>query len=336
MAIAAWSYPFQKTFKLAQGPLVPCTWEELILKPGHFVIQPFWASETSCFAISLQGAILVDDLTLSLDSIDLPISPAPVQAVLPQYDKLVGLALNALEGGGLHKVVLSRYADHAIGGFQTNWPMRLRLAYPGAFIALVSDPLLGTWITASPELFLARNREMLSSFSLAGTRLSSSGILGDKERNEQQIVTKYIKHVFEKHGIEAVVKPTTEYQAGQVAHLLNEVGGCMRGELQLDLAGLIQDLHPTPAVGGFPKLAALRFIQEMEGYERGLYTGFMGEFAHETDFRFYVVLRCARIFHTVLRCFAGGGIVPGSLPKSELAETEAKMDVIRRVLLSLP
>jgi isochorismate synthase len=210
------------------------------------------------------------------------------------------------------------------------------LAYPSAFIALLSAPHLGTWITASPELFLGRHQEVLSSYSLAGTRFTAYGKLGEKERIEQQIVTRYIRQVFEKHGMGARVKPTTEHQAGQVAHLLNVVEGLLTKDKDLDLAGLIKGLHPTPAVGGFPKHQAIKFIREFEGYDRGLYTGFMGEFAHQGNFRYYVVLRCARIFHKVLRCFAGAGIVQGSVPSSELAETDAKMDVIRRVLLSRP
>jgi salicylate biosynthesis isochorismate synthase/menaquinone-specific isochorismate synthase len=97
----------------------------------------------------------------------------------------------------------------------------------------------------------------------------------------------------------------------------------------LGLAGL---LHPTPAVGGEPRGAALQLIPALEGMDRGWYAGPVGWTDATGDGEFCVALRCALVRGRVARCYAGSGIVAESDPAAELAETEVKLEALLPVL----
>lgn len=83
-------------------------------------------------------------------------------------------------------------------------------------------------------------------------------------------------------------------------------------------------LHPTPAVCGTPVDQARKVIAEIEPFDRGYYAGMVGWCDASGDGEWVVAIRCAEIEDEVLRLFAGAGIVEGSDPASELAETTAK------------
>ena len=83
-------------------------------------------------------------------------------------------------------------------------------------------------------------------------------------------------------------------------------------------------LHPTPAVCGYPTALAQEAIGTIEPFERGFYTGIVGWCDANGDGQWAVTIRCAEADEHSLRLFAGAGIVAGSKPESELAETEAK------------
>ncbi len=87
---------------------------------------------------------------------------------------------------------------------------------------------------------------------------------------------------------------------------------------------LLEALHPTPAVGGAPREAALAFIRENEPYERGWYAGACGMLSRETS-EFAVAIRSARIRGQRVTLFAGAGIVAGSEPAAEWAELDNKI-----------
>jgi isochorismate synthase EntC len=82
-------------------------------------------------------------------------------------------------------------------------------------------------------------------------------------------------------------------------------------------------LHPTPAVGGVPARAALRFIADREALDRGLYAGLVG-LCGPGRADLAVALRCALVTGSAARLFVGAGVVAGSTAESEWAETELK------------
>ena len=109
-----------------------------------------------------------------------------------------------------------------------------------------------------------------------------------------------------------------------VTHLATTIRGCLT-DRDVTALDLVDRLHPTPAVGGWPTDPARRLIQELEGRDRGRYAGACGWVDAHGDGEFVVALRCAEIDGAHARCFAGAGIVAGSEPGAEWAETQAKL-----------
>lgn len=112
-----------------------------------------------------------------------------------------------------------------------------------------------------------------------------------------------------------------------VAHLATRVEGRLRGEGPSAL-GMLQGLHPTPAVGGTPTEAALGLISALEGFDRGRYAGPVGWVDSRGDGEWALALRCAELSGATARLVAGAGIVEGSDPDAEWDETEAKLDAV--------
>jgi menaquinone-specific isochorismate synthase len=99
----------------------------------------------------------------------------------------------------------------------------------------------------------------------------------------------------------------------------------------MTLAGM---LHPTAAVGGLPRNAALESIREMEGLDRGRYAGPVGWMNARGDGEWGIALRCAEIDGDRGRLFAGAGIVADSVPEDELEETRLKLRAVMSALES--
>jgi isochorismate synthase len=116
-----------------------------------------------------------------------------------------------------------------------------------------------------------------------------------------------------------------------VAHLATRVTAKLTEPLPsaLELAGL---LHPTPAVAGVPRDLALAVLGELEPFARGAYAGPVGWVDAHGDGEWAVAIRCATLARGGARLVAGAGIVAGSDPEAEWAETEWKLAAILDVL----
>jgi menaquinone-specific isochorismate synthase len=99
------------------------------------------------------------------------------------------------------------------------------------------------------------------------------------------------------------------------------------------LLDVLSRLHPTPAVGGSPRNAAVARIRELESFPRGLYAGALGWINACGEGEFFVGLRSALIDGPVARLYAGAGIVAGSEPAKEKLETELKFRAMQASLL---
>ena len=100
----------------------------------------------------------------------------------------------------------------------------------------------------------------------------------------------------------------------------------------MNVLKLASQLHPTPAVCGYPKHDANDFIDEAEPFDRGYFTGLIGWCDARGNGEWVVVIRCAEVQEKSLKVFAGAGIVDGSHPLSELQETGNKMRTILNAL----
>lgn len=329
MAFALWSYPNEKTFTLAvNDPVVLDTMEHV--RSPIFVLKPY-VSDEPYVVIPARKAIKLKQ-TADWLSENLPPAEKPLNAHLPAYTQLVSDAVKVLKRSpGLEKVVLSRYEDVSAQDFDYTILDQLKAAYPTAFVCLYSSHLTGTWLLASPELFLSRKHNTITAHSLAGTYIAEKQTLGPKERHEQSIVTRYIEEAFAQSGLVPKVEERTVVGSGTIKHLQNRV--LAKANPQFELQKLLNNLHPTPAVGGYTKSQALRYIAANEGYKRGMYAGYLGLFQHQEAFSFYVNLRCVQWHGNGWRFFAGAGITKDSDPEKELVETDAKMQVLRSIIM---
>ena len=268
-----------------------------------------------------------------------------VESGLPpeHYEAAVSRALEAIEEGRVEKVVLAREVlvergvDHDPAGVLAV----LREVFPSCFLFAVGrgDASL---IGASPELLIRREGLHASTVALAGSAPRSADPAVDahigerllrstKDRAEQGIVTRRISRTLEQSSV--WVSASEEPQLARVANI-QHLATPIRARLRVPVAAieLAGRLHPTPAVGGEPWLEASSVINELEGLDRGWYASPVGWSDSAENGEFCVALRCALLRGSEARCYAGVGVVAGSDPAGELAETELKLQALLPVV----
>ncbi|MEN9987735.1 MAG: hypothetical protein RLZZ585_774 [Bacteroidota bacterium] len=206
---------------------------------------------------------------------------------------------------------------------------RLVDTYPNAFVYYFKDSILGEWIGATPETLIKGTNQRFESMSLAGTKKSDDqSPWGDKEREEQDFVSQFLRETLIKHGVTELSHdgPKTVL-AGPLAHLRTDFQWTSTLQQAWEIA---KDLHPTPAVSGTPRKDALDWIQGKEKHGRQFYAGIIGSMdEHRMDL--FVNLRCAQIIDEHIYLYVGGGFTADSIPEKEWEETENKS----RTLLNL-
>ena len=146
----------------------------------------------------------------------------------------------------------------------------------------------------------------------------------DKNLIEHNIVVKMIKDSL-KHCCYDLDVPEAPalLKTKNIQHLYTPVKGFMKAGNSL--LSMVERLHPTPALGGFPKESAIDKIRELEPMHRGWYAAPIGWFDHEDNGEFVVAIRSGLIEGNKAALFAGCGIVEESDPKSEYFETKIKL-----------
>ncbi|MBU2527034.1 MAG: chorismate-binding protein [Bacteroidetes bacterium] len=241
-----------------------------------------------------------------------------------------------IQEGFFKKVVLSREEFVPYDPIQTLEIFKgLLSAYPNAFVYIFSHPKVGTWMGATPENLLSVRGNRIRTISLAGTKqYQSHQVISwrEKEMAEQQIVTDYLLELLEPEADDIEVNGPETIRAGNLLHLHTEVIATLK---DYTTALLIQKLHPTPAICGFPKAAAKTFLDLIEGYSRDYYAGFLGPVRAAKDADFFVNLRCMQMQEDKVRIFVGGGITSDSLAEDEWRETMAKSETMKRILFKI-
>lgn len=188
---------------------------------------------------------------------------------------------------------------------------------------------------ASPELLVRRSGDRFQSLVLAGSAPSftdpardaaaASRLLeSDKDRWEHELAVRSVREAMAplSDNLDIADQPDI-LRLDNVQHLATTVSA--RISSGHDALTLTAALHPTAAVGGTPTAAAVDTIAELEGMDRGRYTGPVGWADARGDGEFAIALRCAEISGARARLFAGAGIVAESLPEAELDETRIKL-----------
>lgn len=259
------------------------------------------------------------------------------------YRSAVTRAVELIHRGAFEKIVLARAItvsapinfDHAVVF------ARLRAKFPGCF-CFATGAGERVFAGASPELLVRREGRRATTIALAGSaprgrdegadeRLAGSLLENAKDRHEHAVVVRRIERAL--GAISAwvsVADPPRVVRLANVQHLATPIRAQLLAPRPvLDLAGI---LHPTPAVGGEPWPAARAHLADLEAIERGWYAGPIGWMDAVEDGEYCVALRCALIDGSTARLYAGAGIVAGSDPDAELAETETKFAAVLDVL----
>jgi menaquinone-specific isochorismate synthase len=257
----------------------------------------------------------------------------------PEWEQAVAAAVARINAGELRKVVLARDLRA-----QSSAPIdcrvllsRLEARFPGCYTFACAG-LVG----ATPELLIRREGSRVSSLVLAGTMARggttaddaalAAALLGSaKNAEEHRYSVESVRQLLAPLCSELTVDDAPYLlQTADYQHLATSVGGVLaRDASALSLAA---SLHPTAAICGTPTDTALELIRELEGMDRGRYSGPVGWVDGRGNGEWGIALRCAEIDGRVARLFAGNGIVAGSQPAEELGETETKFRPMRTAL----
>lgn len=259
------------------------------------------------------------------------------------FEKLVQKALEAIEKGWFDKVVLSREEVVELSDFELmDVFSRIVHAHPLGYCYCWFHPKTGLWMGASPERLLRIDGSNYQTMALAGTQVGSSEkiVWQEKEIQEQKIVTDAIVSALSTCSISINVSTPSTVSAGNVVHIKTEIKGVLSAAATIKQ--LLTQLHPTPAICGFPKEKALTFINENEGYERTYYSGFFGELNKKSSENrnkisdLYVNLRCMKVDYfqqKQAKIYVGCGIVKGSIPSKEWEETVNKSMTMKNIVI---
>jgi isochorismate synthase len=252
------------------------------------------------------------------------------------YRAAVAEVVAKIRRGELRKVVLARTIE--VTAERELDPKllagRLRAVDPDAYtFAVPTDE--GVLVGASPELLVSRRGHEVRSNPLAGSaprsgdpeedRANADALTGSsKDREEHTIVVDAVAETLRPFCEELTWDPEPVLrETPNVWHLSTNFRGALRDPAPTAL-DLVAALHPTPAVAGEPREAALATIAELEPFDRGRYAGPVGWVDAEGDGEWAIALRCAELRGKNAVLYAGAGIVADSDPARELDETERK------------
>jgi menaquinone-specific isochorismate synthase len=252
------------------------------------------------------------------------------------YRAAVTRALARIAAGEFEKIVLARAIDLTLR--QPLHPLRvlngLRQRFPDCYAFSLANGRGQSFIGATPEQLVRVSKGTLETAALAGTTGRGAGASDDatlalallhseKDLREHRFVVETITGRLAQLGLklEYASQPGLRRLAN-VQHLYTPVRAVLPEKVRLLEA--VGWLHPTPAVGGAPVAAAVARIRELEGFSRGLYGGAVGWVNARGGGEFFVGIRSALVDGATARVYAGAGIVAGSAPEKEFAETELK------------
>lgn len=259
-----------------------------------------------------------------------------------QWETRVAQAIAKIDKSEIDKVVLAR---DLIATTQSEIDVRpilnkLSKHYPATWVFSV-DGLIG----ATPELLLRLSRGMVTSRVLAGTipktgddardlALAGSLARSSKDLEEHEYAVRSVAEALEPFCSSTNV-PDAPFvlHLANVMHLATDVtGALLESAHHIDAFSLLKSLHPSAAVCGTPRNIAFDVIDEIEGMNRGRYAGPVGWIDARGDGELGIALRSGQVTQNEIRIFAGCGIVAGSDPVVELAESSAKFSAMKSAL----
>lgn len=275
------------------------------------------------------------------------ISEAEYREVLPasQWQAIVQQATDAIKQQKFQKTVLAR---EVVATFKQPLELmqtlaRLQTNFPTAFIFAVAHRNK-CFLGATPERLVELRSNRVLTTALAGSaprssqpnedeRIGAELLHSPKNRGEHEIVVRMLSEKLAPMCDRLTVPSAPQLlKLANVQHLFTPIQGQLRGEA--GLLELVASLHPTPALGGYPRKEALDFIRDNEQLDRGWYAAPVGWLDARNEGEFAVAIRSALIDDNQAHLFAGCGIVADSDPASEYQESCVKLCAIANNLVA--
>jgi menaquinone-specific isochorismate synthase len=328
-AIAATALPFDPDAATVADAVIPA----VVL--GRTADETSWVTTIRAREVDLDaGEVLVDHRSAARAPDAFTLTPTVSHA---DWCEIIAKAVARIADGAFSKVVLARevVVEASSDIVVSQVLARLQVLYPSCTV-FSADGFVG----ASPELLVSRYGDTVTSHPLAGTiahsgdadadrRASERLLASAKDREEHGLVVSFVADVLRPFCDSLDVPDAPSIVAMRnVAHLGTLVRGRLRDDPAPSALSLALALHPTPAVAGTPTHDAVAYLKSVEGFDRGRYAGAVGWVDGRGDGAFVVGIRCAEIAGRLARLFAGVGVVEGSDPDDELAETQLKLQAL--------
>jgi menaquinone-specific isochorismate synthase len=264
-----------------------------------------------------------------------------------EWKEKVAAAVKHIKDGELEKVVLARdLVASADGQIPVRKLIQTLIAnYPTTWTFYVSN-LIG----ATPELLVRLSKSLVTSRVLAGTikktgdesrdmALAASLAKSSKDLEEHEYAVTSVADAIAPYCSSTNV-PEVPFvlHLANVMHLATDVTGVINDSAaESDIFSVLNSLHPSAAVCGTPTNKAKALINVLEKMPRNRYAGPVGWVDARGDGEMGIALRCGELSsdRKSMRIFAGCGIVAGSNPEEELAESQAKLNPMRTALETL-
>jgi menaquinone-specific isochorismate synthase len=261
----------------------------------------------------------------------------------PEWERAVAKAVAAISDGSLRKVVLALELNATAAADIDGRVLLSRLAgrYPECY-TFACDGLLG----ATPELLIRRTAASLHSVVLAGTMprggspeadraLGAALLASSKDRDEHSYAVEDVRAALQPLCADLRIdEQPSLLRLPNLQHLATQVYGELAGgdDVSHSALALAAALHPTAAICGTPADKAMDLIRELEGMDRGRYSGPVGWVDARGNGEWGIALRCGLVSGRNARLFAGCGIVAESNPPAEVAEAQTKFWPMRYAL----
>jgi menaquinone-specific isochorismate synthase len=279
-------------------------------------------------SLNLRGNLRRGELPKFLEQVHLPCQE--------NWQKSVEFILNKFSSDQIDKLVLARKTSFTFASPPSCWHILSTLserAKGATLFAFQLSPQV-CFLGATPEKLFQRRGNLFSADAVAATRprgktleedqqLETDLLTSSKEQREFGIVKDFLGEALlplsEKMQWEEVDRVI---KGSHVQHLYN----CLKAELKEGISDrdLIHALHPTPALGGYPRDKSLDLLKEIEPFDRGWYGAPVGVIGNQQT-SLYVAIRSGLIQGCQAHLFAGTGLVPGSIPDREWEELEHKV-----------
>ncbi|MGE8206234.1 isochorismate synthase [Heyndrickxia sp. NPDC080065] len=262
-----------------------------------------------------------------------------------EWKEAVGEVVRALkEDNDLNKVVMARKMNIEFNELISSEKVLEHLCKGQQDSYIFALEIMNSCFTgASPERLVKKSGNDVLSACLAGSIKRDSNekrdamlgqdLLADmKNRHEHQLVVSMIEDVIQKFCTEvAIPKEPSILKMRDIQHLFTPVKGKIKDQ-NISILSLVEELHPTPAMGGVPTKDALKVIREMEKMDRGFYAAPIGWIDYRANGEFAVAIRSGLIKENEAFLYAGCGVVSDSNPEDEYYETRIKFRPMLRAL----